>query len=209
MPISYHSDAGFLSSCYVTRRMGQPPPNAQHLPKEFPPKKEATLRHDHVRAFIAFVALAAIATPGAVCAQTLMRPTTSGLFLPPPDSVADPDARLWQRYISATVVGAVGAVTLGTIAAQVGGRCNGGCSDIEGLAETILGVFIGATVGSAIGAALPRGRGLCTGGGRFGRGMAGAGLGLLAGIGFFLVPPLEPAFIVTIPVGSVMFMRKC
>jgi len=158
---------------------------------------------------IAIVALAAIGAPEALRAQSLVRPTTSALYLSPPDSVADPDARLGLRYVSATVVGAVGAVTLGTIAYQAGRRCSGGCSDIEGLVETYLGVFIGATVGSAIGAALPRGRGLCTGSERFGRGMAGAGLGLLAGIGFFLIPPLQPAFIVTIPVGSVMFMRKC
>lgn len=133
----------------------------------------------------------------------------SALIQPLPDSIIDPDARVWQRFISATVVGAAGAVTLGAIGAQVGGRCRGSCTDIEGVAETVFGILVGGTIGSAIGAAMPRGRGLCTGGDRLGRGLAGAGLGLLAGIGFILVPPLEPAFIVTIPVGSVLFMRKC
>jgi hypothetical protein len=157
---------------------------------------------------IAIVALAASATPGAVCAQTLLRPAPSALVRPASDSVA-PDAKLWQRYISATVVGAVGAVTLGTIVYHAASRCRASCSDIEGLFETLLAGGVGATVGSAIGAAMPRGRGLCTGSERFGKGLGGATLGLVAGIGFMMIPPLEPAFIVTIPVGSILFMRNC
>jgi hypothetical protein len=147
----------------------------------------------------------------ALPAQSLPVPTSAALFAPAQDSV-DRDARVLQRLVSATVVGAMGAVTLGAaIRHGIGYRCSRYCTDPDapGFVETVLGVLAGGTIGSAIGASLPHGRGLCTGGQRLGRGLAGASLGLVAGIGFFMVPALEPAFMVTIPVGSVMFMRRC
>jgi hypothetical protein len=156
---------------------------------------------DISHSLIAIVAVAVISAPGPLFAQTLLRRTPNALFQPQPDSTFDRDAKVWQRFVSATVVGALGAVTLGTIGSQTGGPDN--------IAGVMLGVLAGGTIGSAIGAAAPRGRGRCGGSQRLSRALGGASLGLVAGIGFLLVPPLEPLFMVTIPVGSVMFMRKC
>lgn len=125
------------------------------------------------------------------------------------DSSVDNDSRIAFRLVTAAVVGTAGAAALGRIGYEIGQDCAPSCGDMSGFVETALGVLAGATIGSAIGAALPRGRGLCHGGERFARTLGGASLGLVAGIGLMMVPPLVHGFIVTIPVGSVLFMRKC
>ncbi|MEX2109048.1 MAG: hypothetical protein WD802_00395 [Gemmatimonadaceae bacterium] len=126
------------------------------------------------------------------------------------DSSVDNDSRIAFRLVTAAVVGAAGAAALGRIGYERDRNCPScGDPDSPGFVGAVLGVLAGGTIGSAIGAALPRGRGLCHGGERFARTLGGATLGLAAGIGLFMVPTLEGGFIVTIPVGSVLFMRRC
>lgn len=72
-----------------------------------------------------------------------------------------------------------------------------------------IAVLTGATLGTAIGAGAPKGRGLCSEGERFRRAFGGATLGLAAGVAFMRTEKIPGAWAATIPLGSVVFMRKC
>jgi hypothetical protein len=91
-------------------------------------------------------------------------------------------------------------------------------TDPEYLSRAIPGFFVGAAgtlVGGLLGLAVAgkcngTGRGLCTQGDRFGKGLIGAALGGLVGIGLGAVStPLGLTAAITIPVGAATEMRKC
>jgi hypothetical protein len=127
------------------------------------------------------------------------------------DTKLESDPRISHRLVTGAIGGLAGAAILGTIGYQLGKDCHSSCLDPDspGFIETAFGILVGGTIGSAIGAALPQGRGLCGGGQRFARTLAGASVGLATGIGLAMVPPLGFGFVATIPIGSVLFMRKC
>jgi hypothetical protein len=159
-------------------------------------------------ALIAIIATATtlsaqVAVP--VGAQSSSSPHLSG---PVPDSsyrVRDP--KHLNRLVPAAFIGIASAVALGTatyaIADCSGDDCYGA---MFGLA--LPAALFGGIVGSAVGAAAPRGRGLCTGMQRFGMGLGGAFLGALAGLPLAYVSGPFGMF-VTVPTGSVLFMRRC
>lgn len=165
--------------------------------------------HKRPAAYAAFlIATVTMAMSATLSAQTLAPLAFSQSVAR--DSSVDNDSRIAFRLVTATVVGAASAAALGRIGYERDRNCPScGDPDSPGFVGAMLGVLAGGTIGSAIGAALPRGRGLCHGGERFARTLGGASLGLVAGIGLMMVPGLEPGFMVTIPVGSVLFMRKC
>ena len=118
---------------------------------------------------------------------------------------SDRDPKYLARVGPAAVVGLVGAMALGATASAVT-PCRGDC--YGQLAVVLTAGLFGGILGSAAGAAAPRGRGLCTGVQRFGMGVGGAFLGALAGLPLGTVSgPF--GLLVTVPVGSVMFMRRC
>jgi hypothetical protein len=109
------------------------------------------------------------------------------------------------RIVPAALGGFAGAAAFG-FAATAASDCSGDC--YGDIALFISGALFGGILGSAAGAAAPRGRGLCTGVQRFGMGVGGAFLGALAGFPLGMVSGPFGMF-VTVPVGSVMFMRRC
>lgn len=110
------------------------------------------------------------------------------------------DPRFMIRVFPAVGMGAVGAFAGGLL--SVGGRKS---HDLDAL---VIGVLAGGTLGSALGAAALKGRGLCTENQRFWRGLAGATLGLAAGIAL-VRNERQVGWLATIPFGSVMFMTPC
>jgi len=128
----------------------------------------------------------------------------SHVMSPAPDSGRvgfDPDhgKRVRRAYIGRFT----GAVVLGGMWYMTAVAGCGGDDCYGNFVMTIPVVFLGGIAGSVYGAAAPRGRGLCTGGQRFRKGVGGAFLGALVGA---IVPPM---MLVTIPTGSAMFMKDC
>ena len=110
------------------------------------------------------------------------------------------DPRFMIRVLPAVGMGAAGAFA--------GGLLGLGRVRSEGWAPLAVGVLAGGTLGSAIGAAALKGRGLCTENRRFWRALAGATLGLAAGIAI-VRNEHHVGWLATIPLGSVMFMTRC
>jgi hypothetical protein len=130
----------------------------------------------------------------------------------PRDSVG-PDPAYLSRAIPGFAIGVLGAVAGGALGYATAGKCNKPYADqceYQGFGELIVGGIIGGVVGSAVGAALPTGRGYCTKGQRFVRGLGGATLGgvLAAGL-LFVSAPLGVGVAATVPVGAAMAMRRC
>jgi hypothetical protein len=125
----------------------------------------------------------------------------------PDSSHLDRDPNYLRRVAPAAVVGIGSAIALGTVAYKIadcsGDSCYGAFFGV-GLPAALLGGIIG----SAAGAAAPRGRGFCTGFQRFGMGVGGAFLGTLAGLPLAAVTGPFGLF-ATVPIGSVVFMRRC
>jgi hypothetical protein len=130
----------------------------------------------------------------------------------PRDSVA-PDSAYLSRAVPGFAFGIVGAVAGGALGYATAGKCGRPYADqceYHGWGEIIVGGFIGGVVGSALGAALPIGRGYCTKGQRFVKGLGGATLGGAVAIGLlFVSAPLGIGVAATVPVGAAVAMRKC
>jgi hypothetical protein len=129
----------------------------------------------------------------------------------PTDSVENDPAYL-SRAIPGFFVGAAGALAGGLLGLAVAGKCNetGDVCEFHGIGELVVGGVIGAIAGSALGASIPIGRALCAQGERFRKGLVGAALGGLVGIGLGAVStPLGLSAVITVPVGAATEMRKC
>ena len=166
------------------------------------------LRASVTRTSGVIVAVAAICISVPLSAQTLPPATSGGRVSTSLDSISNRDSRYRNRLIHATVGGLAGAATLGYAGYWMAGGCTRKC-DVFTWDEVILGGFAGAIFGSTLGAARPTGRGLCTREQRIGMGLGGAFLGAVAALGLAQLPYSRPGVIVTIPLGSVMFMRGC
>jgi len=142
----------------------------------------------------------------------ISRQSTSYTGRTPQDSVG-PDPNYLARALPGFAVGVLGAVAGGALGYAVAGKCNKPYADqceFHGFSEVIAGGFIGGVVGSAFGAAIPVGRGLCTQGERFAKGLGGATLGGVVAIGLLVVSaPLGLGVAATVPVGAAVAMRKC
>jgi len=110
------------------------------------------------------------------------------------------DPRFLLRIVPAAAMGAGGGF--------LGGLIGMGANN-DGWGGLVIGVLAGGTLGSAIGAAAPKGRGVCTPNARFWRALAGATLGLGTGIAIVRNAPSHPAWLATIPIGSVMLLMEC
>jgi hypothetical protein len=163
------------------------------------------------RTLIALVALIVGASTRTLPAQPLLTPTIPATFRSPLDTVIAPGPRgprHVNRLIPAMIGGLSGAVALGFAGYMIVGGCTTKCDVLE-WDEVIIGGFVGAIAGSTIGGARPRGRGLCTAEQRYGMALGGAFLGTLAAVGLAQIPHTRPGLILTVPLGSVMFMGGC
>ena len=128
------------------------------------------------------------------------------------DSVG-PDPAYLSRAVPGFAFGIVGAVAGGALGYATAGKCGRPYADqceYHGWGEIIVGGFLGGIVGTALGAALPPGRGYCTKGQRFIKGLGGATLGGVLTIGLlFVSAPLGLGVAATVPVGAAVAMRKC
>lgn len=164
-----------------------------------------------IRGSLLIAAVTVAGTSTTLVAQTLI-PLAAQSHPTPPDSSAGPDPQFLARIVPGALGGVAGAAVLGFAGYAIAGKCSGNADycGYRSLALIIPGILVGGIVGSAAGAAAPRGRGLCTGGQRFRRALAGATLGGLAGFALMAGGgPLAFGFVVTDPIGSVVFMRRC
>ncbi len=159
---------------------------------------------------VVIVALAAITMSTTLAAQSLPVDATTNFALLPYalDTTAAGGLRNPNRLKRAMVGGLAGAVTLGFAGYLVVGGCTTKCDVLE-WDEVIIGGLVGAMAGSTIGAAAPHGRGSCTTEQRYGTALGGAFLGTLGALVLAQLPYSRPGVIVTIPLGSVMFMGGC
>lgn len=146
-------------------------------------------------------------------AQALPPLTLGHPAIPPSDSSGGADPYYSARLGSAAIAGLLGAAAGGGAGYLIAGKCPRSYVDqceFHGWTQIGIGLLVGGILGSAAGAAWPEGRRLCGRGQRFRRSLAGATLGALAGVGLSFAPlPFGFGIIGTIPVGSVMFMRRC
>jgi hypothetical protein len=171
-------------------------------------RRIAPRRAGRSRHLLVIAALIVGTSSRTLAAQPLLAPTA---FSPPPDTMVGPGPggpRYVNRLGHAMIGGLSGAVALGFAGYMIVGGCTTKC-DVLDWDEVIIGGLVGAIAGSTIGGAGPRGRGLCTTEQRYGMGLGGAFLGTLVAVGIAQIPYTRPAAIVTIPLGSVMFMGGC
>jgi hypothetical protein len=180
-------------------------------PKTLIPALNA-IRRASIRSMIYVAALVAAATT-TLSAQTPVplgvdSRSEVGLDRQVPDSShLDRDPNYLKRIAPAAVVGIGSAIALGAVAHELT-DCSGDSCYGAFFGVALPAALFGGIIGSAAGAAAPRGRGLCTGLQRFGMGVGGAFLGTLAG--FPLAMATGPfGMMATVPIGSVMFMRRC
>lgn len=126
--------------------------------------------------------------------------TTSGRFLP------SPDRTFYLRAAPAIVVGGASAIAVAGGAYMMFGDCYNCGITFQALMAVTAAVGI---VGTAAGASYFEGRGLCTRGERFRKSLAGTTIGLATGLLLINAHPLQHSIFATVPIGSVMFLRRC
>lgn len=160
------------------------------------------------RSLVVIAALAILAPGAALPAQPLSSPTAAIFRMTSLDSSAGRDSRPMRRLYPAATVGLGSALALGFVGYLIAGPCTSKC-DILSMNHVVGGALIGEIFGSAYGAALPRGRGLCTRGERYGMGLGGAFIGALAAMGLAQIPPGRIGILAVVPLGSVIFLKGC
>jgi multisubunit Na+/H+ antiporter MnhB subunit len=121
-------------------------------------------------------------------------------------SIPDPDRTFYLRAAPAILVGATSTMVLLSGAYFMFGDCYDCGISFQALMAVTAAVGV---VGTATGASYAEGRGLCTRRERFRKSLGGTALGLAAGLLLIDTHPLQHSIFATIPIGSVMFLRRC